>query len=142
MCGSAVFTTAMSSIKTAVARHTTARVPCLTFMVRLLVRPRAGFMSGRRIGGGRCSRVARLLRSRLLAQQLCEPLAGDLGLRDEAAGAAALDALVEVRAVAARRQHDGGCIVGRGEAGCDLEPVAAGHVHVEEHELRMEIPRR
>src|SRR6478609_9720703 len=139
MCGSAVFTTAMSSIRTAVARHTTARVPCLTFMVRLLLRPRARFMSGCRIGRGRCGDVAQGLR---LAQQLGQALPGDLRLRDEAAGSAALHPLVEVGPVAARGEDDGRGIFAGGQARGDLEAVDARHVHVEQYELRVEVAGR
>src|SRR5205085_3154389 len=88
--------------------------------------------------------VAAALRGccRALAEQLGQPLPGDLSLRDEAAGAAAQDALIEVGSVAARGEDDRRGVLGRGQAGGHLEAVDAGHVHVEEHELRLEVACR
>src|SRR5690349_14262298 len=63
MCGSAVLTTAMSSIRTAVASITTARVPFWIEVIGLLLAVGA-FISSLSIGQGRCGGVAGLLRSR------------------------------------------------------------------------------
>src|SRR4051794_24661425 len=142
MCGSAVLTTAMSSISTAVARHTTASVPRFTSMA--LAPIKLGEFTARSFGEGRCGRVTSALRPslRALLQQCGQPRARDLGLRDEAARAAALDAGLEVRAVAARGEnHRRRLRLLRREPLRDLEAVDPRHVDIEQDEPRPQVTR-
>src|SRR3954468_22772383 len=76
------------------------------------------------------------------AQQVRQALPGDLGLRDEAARAAAAHALIEVGAVAARGEHHRGRLVLRSQPRRDLEAVDARHVHVEQDELGLQLASR
>src|SRR5256885_9560064 len=69
-------------------------------------------------------------------------LARQVALRHEPARAAAAHERPEVGAVAARGEHDDGGRLHAGEPRRDVEPIQVGKVHVEQHELGVQLGRR
>src|SRR5215207_1694398 len=72
--------------------------------------------------------------SLVLSEELVDPGARKLGLRDEPASPGAGYERAEVGRVAARDEHDVGPVA-VGQLGGDVEAVDVGELHVEEHEI-------
>src|SRR4051812_3532040 len=81
---------------------------------------------------------ARALKERL-REQCADARAGELGLGDEPACAAVVDQLAVVVRVAARHEHDRRGAPVAADHGRDLEAVQVGQLHVEQHDVGMQL---
>src|SRR5215208_2573845 len=86
-------------------------------------------------------RLAPRLRQRYSRQELLNPVARELRLRHESAGAGAGHERPEVRPVATRDEDHDRRVVGARQARGDVEAVDVGQLHVEQHHLGAESAR-